>query len=128
MKTRMIEITVAELEGAALDYAIACCLEEYEVHELFGVNMVGEVDPGVNFRPSIDWNQGGPLLEKYRPIIVYHEGAGRTPMVTMPSTHPACESGDTVLIAMCRAIVAARLGEVVSVPAELVGGVPWSPA
>lgn len=44
----------------------------------------------------------------------------RTPLAKLDSTHPVFECGETVLIAACRAIVAAKLGESVQVPAELV--------
>lgn len=121
----MVKVKTAELEGAALDYAVACCLEECEVHDLYGIYMVGEVDPGVNFKPSTDWSQGGPLIEKYGLSIggsfqgVIHACVS---VESLPKNSVvSSQTGPTHLIAACRAIVAAKLGDVVDVPGDLVG-------
>lgn len=80
---------------------------------------------------STDWAQGGPLIDKYKPWI--------SPPVNDPDPEQPYgwdaeiydEAGFDVigraigcpsnLIAICRAIVAAKLGDVVQVPAELIG-------
>lgn len=144
-ESNMKEVKVSELQGAALDWAVAkvvdmpfytqgedwpgnhmvtdqACRESVIIRALIGTMWIEHCGNTVKWSPSTDWSQGGPLIDKYRPVIVYHEGPDRTPMATMPSTHPAYESGETVLIAACRAIVAAKLGDVVSIPDELVEG------
>lgn len=131
-----MKIKVGELNGAALDWAVAKA-------EGVSVDIRGQVHPigspfrgskylaigdmGLTFRPSSDWRQGGPLIEKYQVWLspptdceprgwdadVYNadglEGSG-VRVIT------AC---DTALIAACRAIVASRVGPEVEIPQEL---------
>lgn len=79
--------------------------------------------PGGRFEPSTDWSQGGPLIEKYGVAIDYRK------LSKSWDAHCSAMRGDswmnsceTPLIATCRAIVSAHLGDSVDVPAELVGG------
>lgn len=79
--------------------------------------------PGGRFEPSTDWGQGGPLIEEHQ-IGLDWNGVDGTAMWWL-ATHQdiaAPQIGDTPLIAACRAIVAAKLGDEVQVPAELVQG------
>lgn len=79
--------------------------------------------PGGRFEPSADWSQCGPLIERndwalpHRATARYHLGKYES---CTPGGFP--HNGDTPLIAACRAIVSAHLGDSVEVPAELVGG------
>jgi hypothetical protein len=70
----------------------------------------------VAYSPSTKWAQGGPLIDQHASTVTQaaydagwwahignHIGEGKTP-----------------LIAVCRAIVAAKIGDVVGVPAELI--------
>jgi hypothetical protein len=127
----MIEVKTAELDGSALDWAVAqvegratriyLCpvMDEYKV-----AATVPGGDLQSAWMPSIDWAQGGPLIEKYRADLcferdgLYHaELCDSEGMQLSPYTGVY---GSTPLIAACRAIVAAKLGDLVSVPAELV--------
>ena len=126
-----MKIKTLDLEGAALDWAVAKAIG-HTVHatvHYLGVNEYGHVASSraidlSNFSPSTDWSQGGPLIadsvcmlcrdNPLSPIPVgtegwaaYHEGL------------PLLIDGPTPLIAACRAIVAAKLGDVVDVPDEL---------
>lgn len=80
----------------------------------------------VPWSPSADWSQGGPLIEKHRMDFTFdRDGLVFAYLcdengIELPSSHKWEAFGPTHLIAACRAIVAAHLGEVVSVPAELV--------
>ncbi|XAI95202.1 hypothetical protein [Leptolyngbya phage Lbo-JY16] len=118
----MIEVKTAELSGAALDWAVAqieaerneewCVVSRAISRTVF---VIVEPDTGFNFSPSSDWSQGGPLIEEYRVAIDYR---------ALSKTWDAYCSGwmngcETPLIAACRAIVAAKLGDTVQVPAEL---------
>ena len=127
---QMIDVKTAELIGPALDWAVAKA-EGYEplvvptgrAEYSVGVILAMDYGPrGFACRYSTDWAQGGPLIEKHKVSIAYHNGPDCTPMACLPDTHPAFECGATVLIAACRAIVAAKLGDTVRVPAALVGG------
>ena len=126
---QMIDVKTAELEGSALDWAVAqvegratriyLCpvMDEYKV-----AATVPGGDLQSAWMPSIDWAQGGPLIDKYN-IDFTVEAKGRYLAELCcdsgePLTTPVI--GSTHLIAACRAIVAAKLGDVVSVPTELV--------
>lgn len=130
-----VEVKTAELVGAALDWAVAR-VEALENLVLRKGQPAFERDFDPDcwaddhdmrlfkcwrfYTPSTDWGQGGPLIEKYKLDL----GA---PMETIAGPwnantewgHPRGQKGDTALIAACRAIVASRLGETVSIPREL---------
>ncbi|MFU4952049.1 phage protein NinX family protein [Pseudomonas aeruginosa] len=134
-----VEVKTCELEGAALDWAVAMAEgEEVIVHDIgqyrydvrggihcckygctFGPRSITEEVE--RYEPSDSWAQGGPLIEKHKLDI----GA---PMenVTGPWNantewgHPMGTPGPTPLVAACRAIVRAKLGETINVPAELI--------
>jgi len=140
----MIEVKTAELIGPALDWAVAVALgwQMRRVPKDIDGNHGGEVlapqDLSRDFqypprgaipvgyflrRWSADWSQGGPLIEKYAVKIEHFPGetiaSKANARVAMNST-AYWQSGPTPLVALCRAIVSANLGDVVSVPAELV--------
>jgi hypothetical protein len=131
MTRELIEVNVSEINGAALNWAVAMA-EGYradpEQEEGDGQTVIspagiytsvskrGAID-GFGYRPSIDWSQGGLLVSKYAVEFEWITD------LTIRSELPACGSfghGRTHLIAACRAIVASVLGPVVSVPKELV--------
>jgi hypothetical protein len=93
-----------ELTGAALDWAVAKC--EGTLHD------DGSVPD--YFQPSIDWEQGGAIIECERIEIVpndmwdaYKEGQH------LPNT------GATPLIAAMRCYVASKLGDEIDIPEGL---------
>jgi hypothetical protein len=85
----------------------------------------------VPWEPSTNWAQGGPLLDKYATMVFSRDSSADVMIGGFwnPSREAACEKktpnayGPSILVALCRAIVAANLGSVVQVPAELVGEV-----
>lgn len=147
--SKFVEVKTAELVGPALDWAVANATEAWEfAHEWFptmtldprfiGIRNVAvdgcvwleprnpfRQDPQP-FRPSTDWAQGGPLLDEYD--IALNGGVADGERVIYATLRAVADdapfataTGPTRLIALCRAIVAAKLGDVVQVPAELVG-------
>lgn len=119
----MIEVKTAELTGPALDWAVAQVESKSFSHiDDNGILYVAGQGGCDVWSPSTDWSQGGPLIAKRKVSIAYHNGPDCTPMACLSGTHPAFECGETVLIAACRAIVAAKLGGAVQVPAALIGG------
>lgn len=71
------------------------------------------------FCPSTDWSQGGPLIEKYflaseRMCDGLWQCGGVFKCAL--DSHSMVGEGETPLIALCRAIVAAKLGDEVDVP------------
>lgn len=120
-----MKIKTSELIGAQLDWAVAKAadipvnvLAADNPEEKWQVQMASY--PHKAFWPHRDWGQGGPMIEKFRPAIVYHNGPDETPMAATREQSPNFMVGDTVLIAAMRAIVAAKLGEEIEVPEELV--------
>lgn len=137
----MIEVKTAELIGPALDWAVAMAEGAKPerpqdgqvgfggVHMLCGVRkhrLRGEYD----YSPSTDWSQGGPLIEKHQIDLCWDGVEGKAMWWNAYNQDFAKQqTHQSPLIAACRAIVAANLGDVVSVPAELVqqqgeGGCP----
>lgn len=123
--SQMIEVKTAELSGPALRWAVAQS-EELEVtiyppaygnsHRL-SVNGRPEA-----YRPDIDWGQGGPLIGKHGIEFRFvSDGTIRAVLAGSFAFVPVpYGTGNTHLIAACRAIVAARLGETISVPVALI--------
>ena len=135
----MIEVKTAELSGAALDWAVGAAVKHDSV-QLDLLTVDGEpigvcitVDHVKNrWEPSIEWAQTGPLIDHYRAYPCRYEDecpdieeAKRFFVLTYsmkPSygTEFNCVEGPTALVAACRAIVAAKFGDTLQVPAELV--------
>ncbi|WP_288080656.1 phage protein NinX family protein [Pseudomonas sp.] len=120
----MVEVKVSELSGAALDWAVAIAGAVTEVDNGLRFRRDGRPTVGGDFvipyEPSVNWSQGGPLIEEHR-ISLEDIGIGwiaspRCCTTDKGSMEP--QDSESLLIAACRAIVAAKLGETVSVPSE----------
>jgi hypothetical protein len=110
----------SELTGAALDWAVAKCERaDSDVHG--GVVWLGTKRP---FSPSVDWSQGGPIIEREKINLIYHPdidcSRGEVHQRWLASVVTNSVSGPTPLIAAMRCYVASRLGDEVEVPPELV--------
>lgn len=113
-------VKTSELIGPALDWAVATAegLEQYEgrAGALCWYDLNGDYfGPCDMWSPSTDWSQGGPLIEKYRVELVTRA----LDWQAMVDGFGYWLTGETALIAACRAIVAAKLGDQVDVPDEL---------
>lgn len=123
-----IEVKTAELSGQALDDAVAVAIgwirypdDSVEHGDTWHLDShtapFGRVMPRSAWHPSTDWSQCGPLIEKYRVGLDVRPCTGRWDAY--------CDRwvnfNESPLVAACRAIVAAKLGGMVQVPAELVG-------
>ncbi|PUA41456.1 DUF2591 domain-containing protein [Pseudomonas protegens] len=130
--TQMIEVKTADLVGPALDWAVAKSIGAYRGE--YAVCEGGEpwpawIFPGAipckattgKFKPSTDWAHGGPLIAKHQVNLHAPQASDDcwAAWVTIRGKD-FCHGGWQPLVAACRAIVAAKLGEVVSVPAELI--------
>ena len=113
----------SELQGAALDWAVAQC-EGIETKNYSGALTIRY--DGDWWQPSIDWSQGGPIIEREGINIerVNHNGRWEawTPAPERRSGE-AVEQGPTPLIAAMRCYVASQLGDEVDVPNELMEAV-----
>ena len=113
----------SQLQGAALDQAVAKCKGiVWEKGDLDA----GEYGPG--FKPSTDWSQGGPIIEREGIAIdcersdeciegwiaaLIHEDKKYGGIMRTEG------NGPTPLIAAMRCYVASKLGDEVEVPEEL---------
>jgi hypothetical protein len=108
-----MKVKTSELEGAALDWAVAKC----------EVSDVGEIDDPHFY--STDWAQGGPIIEREM-IDIRH--IRTLPKFFWEAYTPApehedgevCAEGHAPLIAAMRCYVASKLGGTVEIPEELV--------
>lgn len=137
--TDMIEVKTAELAGPALDWAVAeaegiqrfvmgndwpgnsavddaADRDRVVICNLIGRLVVARGGWSDEWKPSASWAQGGPLIDKHRMSFWGGENY----------VYAVCAGGEgyglTHLIAACRAIVAAKLGDTVRVPAALLAG------
>ena len=121
MKTR-------ELKGAALDWAVALAngLEFDESNEPI---WFGDDDEPyyeavrIPYRPSINWAQGGPIIEREELYVQPTGDAAKwkaylrlTDVVRFSKEH----YGPTPLIAAMRCYVASKFGDEIEIPKELV--------
>lgn len=133
-----MKIKTNKLSGPALDWAVASYIEsldcfpkegggfeiQYTQHDDF-------LEVGSEYSPSTNWSQGGPIMEDSM-IVLWH--AGRYGWASFCQQNPHCEyvdshaqdeiTGPTPLIAACRAIVAAKLGDEIDVPGDLITNAP----
>lgn len=138
-----MKIKTSELTGAALDWAVAIAegwtitsvpkdidgnyagevLVPHGYSEEFKFTPRGEVP--INYfvsrrKWSSDWSQGGPLIEKYTIGLNLHWGEwGAWIRGTCYESNDPDAYAATPLIAACRAIVAAKLGDEVDIPEDL---------
>ncbi|MBD1590232.1 phage protein NinX family protein [Pseudomonas typographi] len=123
-----VEVKTQDLEGAALDWAVAKATNapELKISARGTVICTYEIPEGSCwtsfYEPSTDWSQGGPLIEKYgvsldciAPLNSWEAFVWGGPS----ACNGFIAEAETPLIAACRAIVASVLGDTVSVPREL---------
>lgn len=118
-----MKIKTSELSGVALDWAVAQAvgIEVKLIRHSTGycayIDYLGEV----LFDPSEDWAIGGPLIAKYlMDFCVDHPHTIGAALCDENGMYMNMLFGETHLIAACRAIVAAKLGDEVDVPEGLV--------
>lgn len=132
----LVTVKTAELQGPALDWCVAkiegrttrIYLCPIGGHYAVAAQVLGG-DLEHAWLPSLAWDQGGPLIERYGIEIFCNLSAEQA--ARFKDARPdwrACMNrgrskhsfGVTPLLAACRAIVASQLGDTVQVPQELV--------
>ena len=115
---------VSELTGHALDWAVAKCegaTEEWRSGAPFlwdGVPCIRIDGHDVNYRPSTDWSQGGPIIGREN-ICLWSEGHDWEAKIQTASGEWLAEWAEKPLVASMRCYVASKLGDEVEIPAEL---------
>ena len=122
-----MKIKTLELIDITLDWAVAKCKGENGVLHDDGITrcIVIAAASGVykgTWKPSVNWSQGGPIIER-EGISTVQEGDAAD-WVASVYDHKAYDwhlhtLGETPLIAAMRCYVASKLGEEVEVPDEL---------
>lgn len=131
MVMEIVERKTAELTGAALDWAVAIAEgwtpdrpKDGQLKKQWPGGVTQYIVVGENadmcatwhrYKPSSDWSKGGPLIEKSRIELTFL----REQEWIAFTFDAEYEAGATPLIAACRAIVAAKLGDTVQIPSEL---------
>ncbi|ODB36355.1 DUF2591 domain-containing protein [Pseudomonas mosselii] len=125
----LIQVNTADLIGHALDWAVAKAegLEVFLVGPQYNVpwrvfwKKRGQaLEWDVLYNPHEDWTLGGPLIEKHVRLIEASASGEVTAVVWCPVAEREGEGwGETILGSSMLAIVAAKLGDTVQVPKEL---------
>lgn len=115
---------VSELQGPALDWAVAECegLQPYTKGAEWWIRVTDPRDGSIDYcempQYSTDWSQGGPIIEREEISIERITSALWT--ATLQSGPAVSEAdGPTPLIAAMRSYVASCLGDEIKLPEEL---------
>lgn len=118
-----MKMKASELNGAALDWAAGFAIGHKVQHSnnLGGLSISEPYskDDRHVWSPSTDWSQGGPLIEQLQVAVDSPRQTNLDSWQAQCWDKHSFERGPTPLIAACRAIVAAKLGNEVDVPDEL---------
>jgi hypothetical protein len=138
MNQKTVTVEIANLTGAALDFAVAKC--EKLVIQVDGAS--AKCDPCIHsekyqdlFNPSENWLQGGPIVEleidnyQRRSSSFYAHRHKRHDIVgshfnDYPSEPESSAYGDTLLIASLRCYAIAKLGKTIEIPEILLALAP----
>lgn len=127
-------VSLDEIDGPALDWAVAQAIGlSVQILPAYYQNLTrayGVTPNGFSsFRPSSDWATAGPLLREYQVSLTpeAHFGAEGTEMSERWEATVFYSAGEqhTVapcrneLVALCRAIVVTKFGEIINVPKAL---------
>lgn len=114
-------IKTEDLTGAALDWAVAKAAGQLDsVMMTHASHTLIHLD-GHRWAPSTDWSQGAPLIERYSMMIDKNFEEFSTPeQPWFAQTDFFWCIGETVLIAICRAVVRRQLGDTVNIPEGLI--------
>lgn len=100
----------SELTGAALDWA---------VQKAEGYVQPNSVEFALNyFKPSTDWSQGGPIIER-EDIAVWPDDEEGGWFASSCGGRGMDYKGPTPLIAAMRCYLASKLGDNINIPEEL---------
>lgn len=116
-----MKVKTSELQGAALDWAVAKC----ECITPVGSFLDGVVpSPAImhQYHPSTDWAQGGPIIAREWLDITPWPNESDESLRWQCNQHDSIDCiafGPTPLIAAMRCYVTSKLGDEIDVPEEL---------
>lgn len=126
-----MKIKTSELSGSNLDWAVAVAVGAHCQETGSSDLRTGKHWMVSGFRamrwddwtPSTDWSQGGPMIERFDICVMRCDVRGWVASESWFEPYESIcvdASGPSALIAACRAIVAAKLGDEIDVPEGLV--------
>jgi hypothetical protein len=113
-----MKIKTNELTDRALDWAVAKCEGPNSVAACYYVDDLPvylDEAPIPEWKPSTDWAQGGPIIEREGMQIQTFMDKW---LASIPKPFVQQE-GPTPLIAAMRCYVASKLGDIIDIPEEL---------
>ena len=116
----MVKVKTSELQGAALDYAVAVAHGWMDFEDMAFCSNEGDFTSYLSlwsFCPGRVWAHGGPIIERER---IQFRSEQNTQYRAFISQFGADAVGETHLIAAMRCYVASKLGDVVDIPDELI--------
>jgi len=102
----------SELQGAALDWAVAKC-EGIDLFETEGWLYDHDTGTRKPYGPSTNWSQGGPIIEREKIDVWTHAGKEWAASVDKGRNE---FKGSTFLIAAMRCFVTSKLGDEIEIP------------
>lgn len=122
--TEFVEVSTQELSGAALDWAVAKSDGRDPKVYFTGIPQYTFIYLGdaatCKFDPTSNWIWLSDLIKRYRiELSPLYVGDWRAHVMADDEPQTPEVEASTAELAICRAVVEARLGEIVSVPKEL---------
>lgn len=129
----LIEVKTADLAGEALGWAVGKSegleLELVPPHygnpwRVFARYQATATEHTKRFNPWEDWTLGGPLADRHCKVVgfnkhIHEDGEWRAFAYKSGPLLMRLAGGESLLVAICRAIVLLHRGETVQVPKEL---------
>jgi hypothetical protein len=122
-----MKIKTAELTGAALNWAVAMCegwkyttARDNTGQYPWLVKHGKDIDPK-QYRPSSNWMQGGPIIEREGISVALERGEpwAAWSKAAFRDDAEAFGYGETPLVAAMRCHVASKMGDEIEVPEEI---------
>lgn len=127
-----MKVKTSELTGVALDWAVAQATgANARIHTFEGngaVQIVSDIDEPhllATYSPTNSWNQCGPFIDRFNVWLSDDDGIFHASCE--PHMDGAIKGGPNQKVAICRAVVAAKLGDEVELPSELFRQEPEKP-
>lgn len=116
-----MKVKTAELSGVQLDYAVIKASNfPVMMHEGRFVTYDMEFDGYVVVQPSVAWSQCGTMIARFGMTVTPASSAMTDWMARFAESEKLYDGfGSTPQVAICRAVVASKLGDEVDIPDEL---------
>ena len=124
-----MKIKTTEITGPALDWVVAQVVhanlqrtygepvfnpKTKRIYQTQGLQQIG-----VNYSPSTNWAQGGPILEREGITVCHGSPVHGLEWLACDRSSTHIQHGPSYLIAAMRCFVASKLGEEVELPEKL---------